>query len=95
MAKAPGRAKTAAKATGAKPALKSAATRRIMNRRVVVSGLRPAALASASGGHMAKTKKKAAKSRKTAKKSVVVKNLKAKAAKSMKAGMTSIRRRMD
>ena len=44
---------------------------------------------------MAKTKKKAAKSGKTAKKSVAVKNLKAKEAKSMKAGMTSIRRRMD
>jgi hypothetical protein len=44
---------------------------------------------------MAKTKKKAAKSGKTAKKSVAVKNLKAKEAKLMKAGMTSIRRRMD
>jgi hypothetical protein len=44
---------------------------------------------------MAKTMKKAAKSRKTAKKSVAVKNLKAKKAKSMKAGMTAIRRRND
>ena len=44
---------------------------------------------------MAKTKKKAAKSGKTAKKSVAVKNLKAKEAKSTKAKITSIRRRMD
>jgi len=53
------------------------------------------ALASASGGHMAKKMKKAAKSRKTAKKSVAVKNLKARKAKSTKAGMTAIRRRMN
>jgi len=44
---------------------------------------------------MAKTTKTAAKSRKTAKKSVAVKNLKAKEAKSTKVGMTSIRRRTN
>ncbi len=43
---------------------------------------------------MAKTMKKAAKSGKTAKKSVAVKDLKAKAPKSTKVGMTSIRRRL-
>ena len=43
---------------------------------------------------MAKTKKKAAKSGKTAKKSVAVKNLKPKA-KSTKAGMVAVRRRTD
>jgi hypothetical protein len=43
---------------------------------------------------MAKTKKKAAKSGKTTKKSVAVKNLKAKEATSTKMGMTAIRRRM-
>lgn len=52
-------------------------------------------LASAPGEYMAKTMKKAAKSRKTAKKSVAVKNLKAKGAKSTKAGMAAIRRRMN
>lgn len=59
-------------------------------------------LASTSGGHMAKTTKKAkapkarkaAKPRKAAKKSVAVKDLEAKAPKSRKAGMTSIRRRL-
>ena len=44
---------------------------------------------------MAKKMKKAAKSGKTAKKSVAVKNLKAKEAKSTTLGMTAIRRRMD
>ena len=52
------------------------------------------ALSSPSGEHMAKKMKKAAKSRKTAKKSVAVKNLKAKKAKSTKAGIRAIRRRM-
>jgi hypothetical protein len=44
---------------------------------------------------MAKTMKKAAKSGKTTKKSVAVKNLKAKGAKSAKAGMVAVRRRTD
>ena len=44
---------------------------------------------------MAKTMKKAAKSGKTAKKPVAVKNLKAKKAKSKKAGIMAVRRRMD
>jgi len=82
--------------------VKAGATRRIVSRRVVVSGLGPPALASASGEHMAKTKKKAkapkarkgAQSRKAAKKPVAVKDLKAKIAKSMKAGMTAVRRRL-
>ena len=82
------------KGEGCKADPQGSSTRRIMNRRVVVC-LRPAALASASGEDMAKTMKKAAKSRKTAKKSVAVKNLKAKGAKSKKAGMTAIRRRMN
>jgi len=44
---------------------------------------------------MAKTKTKAAKSGKTAKKSVAVKNLKAKKGKSTKSAMAAVRRRMD
>jgi hypothetical protein len=44
---------------------------------------------------MAKKMKKAAKSGKTAKRSVAVKNLKGKKAQSMKAGMTAVRRRLD
>jgi hypothetical protein len=43
---------------------------------------------------MAKTKKKAAKSGKAAKKSVAVKDLKTKGAQSKKVGMTAIRRRL-
>ena len=43
---------------------------------------------------MAKTKKKAAKSGKAAKKSVAVKDLRTKGAKSKKAGMTSVRQRL-
>jgi len=42
---------------------------------------------------MAKTTKKAAKSGKTAKKSVAVKDLKAKKAQSKKVGMVAVRRR--
>ena len=44
---------------------------------------------------MAKTMKKAAKSGKTTKKSVAVKNLKAKKGKSTKSAMAAVRRRMD
>lgn len=43
---------------------------------------------------MAKAKKKAVKSAKTARKSVAVKDLAPKGAKSKKAGMTAIRRRL-
>lgn len=86
----------------------ASARRRIVNTRAMVpgpggSGSTPV-LASMTGVHMAKakkkaakktgTKKKAAKSRKTTKKSVAVKNLKAKASKSMKRAMTAIRRRL-
>jgi hypothetical protein len=66
---------------------------RLKGRARIARATRSAALASTSGEHMAKTTKKAAKSGKAAKKSVAVKNLKSKGAKSKKAGMVAVRRR--
>lgn len=74
-------------------AVKAGATRRIVNKRAVVSGLGTGGLPSTSGEPMAKTTKKK-KAAKAAKKSVAVKDLKAKDAQPKKAGMTAIRRRL-